>query len=142
MLHAWKAPLARATKDLDFLGRLDNSLESVAKVIREVCAADVGAGASFNLHWSAGGGWEDGFQAARPVGEQLGDGSQGVGGDGPGVGWGRQGRSRYRDSGWGEAQLWRDPISAQDAVGLLGGFSAGGKGYSRRLDPIHANQTD
>lgn len=41
MLHVWKAPLARATKDLDFLGRLDNSLDNVANVIRDVCAADV-----------------------------------------------------------------------------------------------------
>ncbi|MFO0568042.1 MAG: nucleotidyl transferase AbiEii/AbiGii toxin family protein [Polyangiaceae bacterium] len=40
-LHVWEAPLARATKDLDFLGRLDNSLENLERVIREVCAADV-----------------------------------------------------------------------------------------------------
>ena len=41
MLHVWKAPLARATKDLDFLGRLDNSLENLEGVIRQVCAANV-----------------------------------------------------------------------------------------------------
>ena len=41
MLHVWNAPLARATKDLDFLGRLDNSLENLEGVIRQVCAADV-----------------------------------------------------------------------------------------------------
>jgi hypothetical protein len=41
MLHVWKAPLARATKDLDFLGRLDNSLENLEGAIRQVCAADV-----------------------------------------------------------------------------------------------------
>lgn len=41
MLHVWDAPLARATKDLDFLGRLDNSLESLAGVIHEICQADV-----------------------------------------------------------------------------------------------------
>ncbi|MCL2779553.1 MAG: nucleotidyl transferase AbiEii/AbiGii toxin family protein [Polyangiaceae bacterium] len=41
MLHVWDAPLARATKDLDFLGRMDNSLENLARVIREVCTADV-----------------------------------------------------------------------------------------------------
>jgi hypothetical protein len=41
MLHVWKAPLARATKDLDFLGQLDNSLENLEGVIRQVCAADV-----------------------------------------------------------------------------------------------------
>lgn len=41
MMHVWKAPLARATKDIDFLGRLDNSLESLERVVREVCTADV-----------------------------------------------------------------------------------------------------
>jgi hypothetical protein len=32
---------ARATKDLDFLGRLDNSLENLERVVHEVCTADV-----------------------------------------------------------------------------------------------------
>jgi hypothetical protein len=41
MLYVWDAPLARATKDLDFLGRLDNSLENLQRVVREVCTADV-----------------------------------------------------------------------------------------------------
>lgn len=41
MLHVWDAPLARATKDLDFLGRLDNSLENLQRVVREVCSAEV-----------------------------------------------------------------------------------------------------
>jgi hypothetical protein len=41
MLHVWDAPLARMTKDVDFLGRLDNSLENLDSVVREVCAADV-----------------------------------------------------------------------------------------------------
>jgi hypothetical protein len=41
MLHVWDAPLARATKDVDFLGRLDNSLENLERVVREVCATDV-----------------------------------------------------------------------------------------------------
>jgi len=41
MLHVWDAPLARATKDIDFLGRLDNSLENLERVLRDVCAADV-----------------------------------------------------------------------------------------------------
>lgn len=40
MLHVWEAPLARATRDLDFLGQFDNSLESLATVVREICAAD------------------------------------------------------------------------------------------------------
>jgi hypothetical protein len=41
MLHVWEAPLARATKDVDFLGRRDNSLENLERVVREVCTADV-----------------------------------------------------------------------------------------------------
>ena len=41
MLYVWDAPLARATKDLDFLGRLDNSPENLAKVIRELCSIAV-----------------------------------------------------------------------------------------------------
>jgi hypothetical protein len=41
MLHVWDAPLARATKDLDVLGRLDNSLENVDRVAREICSIDV-----------------------------------------------------------------------------------------------------
>jgi hypothetical protein len=41
MLHVWNAPLARATKDIDFLGHLDNSLDNLERVVREVCAADV-----------------------------------------------------------------------------------------------------
>ncbi len=41
MLHVWDAPLARATKDVDFLGRLENSLENLGRVVREACAAEV-----------------------------------------------------------------------------------------------------
>lgn len=41
MLHVWDAPLARATKDVDLLGQVDNSLENLDRVVREVCAADV-----------------------------------------------------------------------------------------------------
>ncbi len=41
MMHVWDAPLARATKDVDFLGLLDNALENLARVVREVCAAEV-----------------------------------------------------------------------------------------------------
>jgi len=41
MLHVWDAPLARATKDLDFLGHLERSRENLARVAREVCTADV-----------------------------------------------------------------------------------------------------
>ncbi len=38
MLAAWRAPLARPTRDIDLLGRLDNSVEHVVSVIRVICA--------------------------------------------------------------------------------------------------------
>jgi Nucleotidyl transferase AbiEii toxin, Type IV TA system len=41
MLHVWHAPLARATKDADFLGRLDNSLQTLARVVAEACSTEV-----------------------------------------------------------------------------------------------------
>jgi hypothetical protein len=40
-VQARHAPLARATKDIDFLGRLDNSLDNLERVVREACAANV-----------------------------------------------------------------------------------------------------
>ncbi|MCY1017734.1 nucleotidyl transferase AbiEii/AbiGii toxin family protein [Pyxidicoccus sp. MSG2] len=41
MLHVWKAPLARVTRDVDLLGRLENSLAVVGRTIREVCVTEV-----------------------------------------------------------------------------------------------------
>jgi hypothetical protein len=41
MLRVWDAPAARPTKDIDLLGRLDNSLENLAAVVAEVCAVQV-----------------------------------------------------------------------------------------------------
>jgi hypothetical protein len=41
MLYVWDAPLARATKDLDFLAHLDSSPENLVRVVREVCATEV-----------------------------------------------------------------------------------------------------
>lgn len=41
MLHVWDAPLARATRDVDFLGQMTNSLENVREVVRDICAVDV-----------------------------------------------------------------------------------------------------
>jgi len=41
MLHVWDAPLARATRDVDLLGRTNNSLENLENVIRDVCTLDV-----------------------------------------------------------------------------------------------------
>ncbi len=41
MLRVWDAPMARPTKDIDLLGRLENSLENLSTVVREICAVDV-----------------------------------------------------------------------------------------------------
>jgi hypothetical protein len=41
MLRVWDAPMARPTKDIDLLGRLENSLENGSTVVREVCALEV-----------------------------------------------------------------------------------------------------
>lgn len=37
MFVVWKGPLSRPTKDIDFLARLDNSMNAVVTAIREVC---------------------------------------------------------------------------------------------------------
>ncbi len=41
MLRVWDAPTARPTRDVDLLGRLDNSPENLARVVGEVCDVDV-----------------------------------------------------------------------------------------------------
>ncbi len=41
MLRAWDAPLARPTMDIDMLGRMDNSLETVVAAVRDCLAAEV-----------------------------------------------------------------------------------------------------
>jgi len=41
MLRVWDAPMARPTKDIDLLGRLENSLENGSTVVRELCALEV-----------------------------------------------------------------------------------------------------
>jgi len=41
MLRVWDAPMVRPTKDIDLLGRLENSLENGSTVVREVCAIEV-----------------------------------------------------------------------------------------------------
>ena len=37
MLSAWKAPATRPTRDIDFLARMENSVEAVLQVVAEVC---------------------------------------------------------------------------------------------------------
>jgi len=37
MLTAWRAPASRPTKDIDLLARMDNSIDAVLPVVRDVC---------------------------------------------------------------------------------------------------------
>lgn len=41
MLTVWEAPLTRPTMDIDFLGRIKNSIETLVKVTREICQQEV-----------------------------------------------------------------------------------------------------
>ncbi|MBX9681373.1 MAG: nucleotidyl transferase AbiEii/AbiGii toxin family protein [Gemmataceae bacterium] len=41
LFTAWGGPSSRTTKDIDFLARMDNDVEAVVAVIREVCTQEV-----------------------------------------------------------------------------------------------------
>ncbi len=41
MLGVWKAPVSRPTMDIDLLGRMDNSIETLTTVARDVCVEKV-----------------------------------------------------------------------------------------------------
>ena len=41
MLTIWEAPLTHPTLDIDLLGRIDNRLETISGVTREVCLQEV-----------------------------------------------------------------------------------------------------
>ena len=41
MLAVWEAPLARPTMDIDMLGQIDNSMEVIIDIIRNVCKQEV-----------------------------------------------------------------------------------------------------
>ncbi len=41
MLLVWRAPESRPTRDIDFLARMDNSVDAIVAVIREVCRQPV-----------------------------------------------------------------------------------------------------
>jgi len=41
MLRVWQAPLSRPTRDIDLLGRISNSVDSVVQAVRDVCAQKV-----------------------------------------------------------------------------------------------------
>ena len=37
MLTAWRAPSSRPTRDIDFLAKMSNDVDSVVEVVREIC---------------------------------------------------------------------------------------------------------
>jgi hypothetical protein len=41
MLTVWEAPLTRPTMDIDLLGRIDNSIETIVRVTGEICRQEV-----------------------------------------------------------------------------------------------------
>jgi hypothetical protein len=41
MLQVWEAPGSRPTRDIDLLGHVNNELETLKSIVREVCEADV-----------------------------------------------------------------------------------------------------
>jgi predicted nucleotidyltransferase component of viral defense system len=48
MLRVWDGAVARPTRDLDFLGRIDNSPEAVAAIVRECIEVEVDDGLAFS----------------------------------------------------------------------------------------------
>ena len=44
MLRVWEAPLSRPTMDIDLLGRIDNSIETIVEVTRQICRQEVEPG--------------------------------------------------------------------------------------------------
>lgn len=43
MLRVWEAPISRPTKDVDLLGQVDNSVETLVQIFRDVCSVKVEA---------------------------------------------------------------------------------------------------
>ena len=41
MLTVWKAPVSRPTRDMDFLGRIDNDIGAIAEAVSDVCSTEV-----------------------------------------------------------------------------------------------------
>ena len=55
MFTVWGGPSSRPTKDIDLLARMDNAVEAVEAVIREVCAQPVPSdGLVFDIESVAG----------------------------------------------------------------------------------------
>ena len=50
MLTVWQAPLTRPTMDIDLLGRIENSIETIVEVTRKICRQEVESdGIAFDL---------------------------------------------------------------------------------------------
>ncbi len=47
MFRVWHAPTSRPTMDVDLLGRVENSVENLEKIVRECCAIEVEDGVVF-----------------------------------------------------------------------------------------------
>jgi predicted nucleotidyltransferase component of viral defense system len=41
MLPVWEAPLSRPTMDIDFLGHIDNNIEAIIAVTKDICSQKV-----------------------------------------------------------------------------------------------------
>jgi len=41
MLTVWKAPVSRPTRDMDFLGKIDNDIAVIVRAVRDVCLEEV-----------------------------------------------------------------------------------------------------
>ena len=55
MLTVWKAPHSRPTMDIDLLGRVDNSIDIIAGVTKDICSQDVEPdGITFDVQSVAG----------------------------------------------------------------------------------------
>ncbi|CAN5485174.1 nucleotidyl transferase AbiEii/AbiGii toxin family protein [soil metagenome] len=48
MLRAWSAPLARPTMDIDLLGKVNNDIENLEKIVRQCCVIEFEDGVSFD----------------------------------------------------------------------------------------------
>lgn len=41
MLTAWEAPLSRPTMDIDFLGQIDNNIDTIIAITKDICSQEV-----------------------------------------------------------------------------------------------------
>jgi hypothetical protein len=41
MLRVWDAPVSRPTRDIELLGHVDNAVENLVQIVRELCGTEV-----------------------------------------------------------------------------------------------------